>query len=133
MAYQGYLIKVGDYKIPYEYMNGETYLANRNVQDVDSYRDSNGKLHRETLTHVPCSIEFETPPLHREDLATLLKSIQANYSHSMERKAEVTAFIPEKDDYVMQDMYMPDPKITIANIENGDLWYKPVKLEFIGY
>lgn len=114
-------------------MNGETYIANRNVQDLDSYRDSNGKLHRETLTHVPCSIEFETPLLPREDLATLLKKIQANYSHSMERKAEVTAFIPEKDDYITQDMYMPDPKITIANIWNGDLWYKPVKLEFIGY
>lgn len=134
MAYQQYLIKVGEYKIPYKYIESGTYKANKNVQDSDSYRDGNGKLHREALSHIPCKAEFETPPnLTSEEFAELMKNIKENYTNSLEKKAIVTAFIPEDDDYITQAMYMPDITPKIKAELNGKLLYDSIRLAFIGY
>ncbi len=134
MGFQGYFVKVGDYEIPLAYMNSGTYQAYRSVLDLDTYTDADGVLHRETLAHVPCKAEFETPPMMTgSDFATLMDNISSNYINELERKANVTVFIPEKNDYITQEMYMPDITSTIANIINNELRYNPIRLAFIGY
>ncbi len=134
MAYQGYLIKVGEYKIPYEFINAETYKAHKSIQDVDSYRDANGKLHRQALAHVPCKVEFETPPnLTSLEFTSLMEKIKENYIIAGERKAVVTSFIPEENDYMIQEMYMPDITPTIKSLLNDEIYYSPIRLAFIGY
>ena len=81
MAYNGYLIKVGDYKIPHSYISAESYSAYRNIQDLDSYRDGNGKLHRTALSHVPNKVEFETRNmLTNKQFTDLMSNIQKNYN-----------------------------------------------------
>ena len=83
MAYNGFLIKVGDYIIPFKYMKADSYTAYRSIQDLDSYRDANGQLHRTALSHVPNKVEFETPPmLTDKSFADLMSSIQKNYINS---------------------------------------------------
>ena len=134
MAYQDYLVKVGNYKIPDKFINSETYTGSKNVQDLDSYRDADGKLHRQALSHISCKGEFETPPnLKSSEFAELMKNIQENYTIPLERKANVTIFIPEDDDYITQDMYMPDITPKIKSRINGELLYDSVRLAFIGY
>lgn len=133
MSYQGYLVKVGNYKIPNDFISAETYVAYKSVQDLDSYRDANGHLHREALSHVPCKAEFETPSLTASEFAKTMQGIKSNFTNSLEKKASVTIFIPEDNDYITQDMYMPDINVTIDSVLNGDLLYKPVRLAFIGY
>lgn len=51
MAYAGFLIRVGSYKIPHSWIRAETYTVTKTGQDLDSYRDANGLLHRNALTH----------------------------------------------------------------------------------
>lgn len=134
MAYLGYLIKVGNYTIPFKYMKADSYSAYRSVQDLDSYRDANGILHRTALTHVPNKVEFETPAmLTDKSFSELMKNIQNNYLNSNERKLLVSMYIPEIDGYVEQEMYMPDitPKIFKAN--SKEVKYSPIRLAFIGY
>lgn len=133
MAYQGYLVKVGNYVIPKNFINAKTYVGNRNVQDIDSYRDASGKLHREAVAHVPCKAEFETQKMTSSEFAGVMGNIKGNFTNSLERKASVTVFIPEEDGYITQDMYMPDIKPTIDSEINGELLYEPVRLAFIGY
>lgn len=134
MSYQNYLIKVGNYTIPLKYINTNTYVANRTVQDLDSYRDANGVLHRTTLAHVPNKIEFETPPmLTNAEFSELMKSISENYVTNSERKVNVTAYIPETDSYETQQMYMPDIKPTIYMVLNNEIRYRSIRLAFIGY
>ena len=134
MGYQGYLVKVGEYTIPYKFINSETYIGNRNIQDLDSHRDANGELHRNALSHVPCKVDFKTPPnITSAEFAELMSNIQANYINKLERKANVTAFIPEINDYITQNMYMPDITPTIIGELNGELLYSPIRLAFIGY
>lgn len=134
MAYLGYLIKVGNYVIPFKYMKAESYFAYRSVQDLDSYRDANGILHRTALDHVPNKVEFETPAmLTDKSFSELMGNIQSNYLNENERKLLVNMYIPETDSYVEQEMYMPDitPKIFKANKDG--IKYSPIRLAFIGY
>ena len=136
MAYSEFLIKVGDYIIPAnKYIKSDSYSVYRNIQDLDSYRDANGFLHRNVLSHVANKVEFETPAmLTNIEFASLMKNIQRNYISSLEeRKALVTLYIPEIDDYVTQEMYMSDVKPTIYGTYGGIVRYNAVRIAFIGY
>lgn len=136
MAFQGYLVKVGNYVIPYKYIKFNSYSVFMSITDLDSYRDSNGILHRTALEHKPNKAEFETPAmLTNDEFADLMSNIRANYTLASERRAVVELYIPELDDYVSQDMYMPDikPSIYRYNKDIGKLQYNSIRLAFIGY
>lgn len=135
MAFGGYLLKVGNYEIDgTNYIQEKSYKATRNIQDLESYRDANGVLHRNALEHVPLKIEINTREnLTNEELGTFLGNIRSQFTITAERKCVVTAFIPELNDYVTQEMYMPDPDITIKIIKDGVVKYDSVRLAWIGY
>lgn len=113
------------------YIDMETYKASMKVQDMDSYRDANGELHRNALTHIPLQVEFETRQITSEEYASIIGAIP--WSNRLERKFTLTAFIPEYNDYTSQSVYMPDPEVEIVRIDGDKLIYKPVKFKFVGY
>ncbi|MEE1071557.1 MAG: DUF6711 family protein [Cellulosilyticum sp.] len=134
MAYSGFLIKVGDYTIPFKFMKAESYQVTRNVQDLDSYRDANGKLHRTALEHIVHKVEFETPAmLTNTEVSEFMSNIRRNYTVPVERKALVTLYVPEFDTYETQEMYMPDIPFQIYGTYNNKLTFKPFRVAFIGY
>lgn len=134
MAYNGFLIKVGDYTIPFKYMKAESYTAYRSIQDLDSYRDANGVLHRTALTHVPNKVEFETPAMLTDvTFSELMSNIQANFINADERRASVTMYVPETNEYVTQDMYMPDITPKMYHADSKKIQYDSIRLAFIGY
>lgn len=134
MAYQGYLIRVGSYTIPLSLIRAETYTVFMSITDLDSYVDANGLLHRNALDHVANKVEFETVPLlDNTQFADLMNNLYANMTIQKERKASVTLYIPEKDAYVTQDMYMPDIKPTLYYADDSKIQYNQVRLAFIGY
>ena len=133
MAYSGFLIRAGNYTIPVKFIQLKSYRVTRNVMDLDSYRDANGVLHRTALEHVPVKVEFNTPYLTGEQMQELLKKIADNYISSEERKVMITAYVSETDEYVIQDMYMPDLEFTIYSIKGATIIYEPLRIAFIGY
>lgn len=135
MSYAGYLVKVGDYEIPADkYIKVQSYKTTLSVQDLDSYRDANGVLHREALEHRVNKVEFETPAmLTNTQMAELFSNIKNNYTVPVERKFIGTFYVPEFDDYVSQEMYMSDPAFTIYAIMDGVIKYNPVRVAFIAY
>ena len=134
MAYAGYLIKVGTYTIPLSIIRAETYSPYKSVTDLDSYVDANGELHRNALGHIAYKIEFETIPLLTDvQFGSLMSNLYAQMSNQLERKAEVTAYIPEINDYITQDMYMPDIKPVLYYADGEKVQYNQIRLAFIGY
>jgi len=138
MAYAGYLIKVGpsnnQYELPLSLFRAETYSVFKSVTDLDSYVDGTGALHRNALDHIANKIEFETIPLlTNTQFATLMSNIQSRMINQLERKISVTAYIPESDSYVTQDMYMPDIKPTLYYADSTKIEYNQIRLAFIGY
>lgn len=134
MAYAGYLIKVGTYTIPLSIIRAETYSPYKSVTDLDSYVDANGELHRNALDHIAYKIEFETIPLLTDvQFGDLMSNLYAQMSNQLERKASVTAYIPEINDYITQDMYMPDIKPVLYYADGEKVQYNQIRLAFIGY
>lgn len=134
LSYEGYLIKVGTYEIPHSYISASSYKAYLNSQDLDSYRDGDGVLHRNTLSHKPNKIEFNTKNMLTDtEFAKLMSNIRENYINDLERKASVKVYIPELDRYETQDMYLADfqPEIYSATAEK--IQYKEIRFAFIGY
>ena len=136
MGFSGYLLKVGNYEIDgYKYINYADYNVTWNSQDLDSYRDANGVLHRNALSHRVAKVEFELREgLTNDEVATFMGNISSNYTNAVERKASVKVFVPELNDYVTQDMYMSDPQFKIRRIDkNNVIRYEKTRIAFIGY
>ena len=136
MAFAVYLLRVGSYEIDgTKFINWSKYNVTRNIQDLDSYRDASGVLHRNALDHVPLKVEFETREnLTNADMAEFFGNINSNLD-AKERKATVTVYVPELDAYETQEMYMADPQFKIRRIEpkTNVIHYESVRVAFIGY
>lgn len=131
--YSGFLLKIGNEIFNMKYIKEKTYKGYVSVQDLDSYRDANGLLHRETLSHVPIKCEFETIPLNNEQYEQIMDMIRRNYINELERKVTITAFILEYNGYVTQDAYMAEPQPQIQTIKDNKIQYAPLRIAFIGY
>lgn len=134
MAYNGYLIKVGDYIIPSnKFIRADSYSAYVNMQDIDPYTDANGYLHRNAVELKALKVEFETPAmLTNTMLSEFLSNIRANYISEKERKVLITAYIPEYDDYITQTGYLADFTPQIYGNYGGVIHYNPIRLAFVG-
>ena len=131
--YSGFLLKIGNEIFNMKYIKEKTYKGYASVQDLDSYRDANGVLHREALSHVPIKCEFETIPLDNEQYGQIMDMIRRNYINELERKVSITAFILEYNGYVTQDAYMAEPQPHIQTIKDNNIQYAPLRIAFIGY
>ena len=132
MAFNGqWLIKVGNYPIPLDYMAYGTYKsAPAQRQDNDSYVDADGYLHRNPMPHMRSKLEFETPPMYERDYRALMDGIIANYIVAIERKVHLTYYNEEYDRYDEGDFYLPG---TIeVNMLNKEIYDKN-RIGFIEY
>lgn len=109
MAYQGYMLKVGSYTIPLDYIRLESYkIAPDQRQEFDSYVDGNGFLQRPNVVqHTRTKIEFETPYLDARKMRALLAGIWNNLTNTLKLECTVTYYDPETDTYKPGTFYMP--------------------------
>lgn len=140
MAFQGYLIKVGEsgsqVEIPLRYMRYETYKVTPNQRmEWSAERDIKGVLHRETVPNMPPKIEFNTPLMTNADINWLNNTLQSAFTIPAERKLTVEYYDPETDSYKTAACYMPDVNYQIRNVDtvNNVINYNELRFAFIGY
>lgn len=134
MAYEGYLIKIGDYAIPAnKYIKADSYSPYVNMQDLDPWTDANGYLHRNAVELKVLKVEFETPAMLTDtEFEELMANIRANYINAAARECVVTAYVPELGEYVTQRCYLADFQPQIYTAHSGVLRYNAVRFAFIG-
>lgn len=133
MAYNGYLLKIGSYVVPSKFIKAESYSPYVNMQDVDPWTDADGLVHRNAVELKALKVEFDTPPMiTRTQLNELLNGIRNNYISAKERTVNVTAYIPEYDDYVTQKAYLADFTPVIYGIFDGVIKYNSIRFAIIG-
>ena len=133
MAYDGYLLKIGEYVVPPKYIKAETYSPYVNMQDIDPWTDANGYVHRNAIELKALKVEFETPPMMTgAELSAFLTKIKNNYISEKERTFNVTAYIPEYDSYLTQKAYLADFTPVIYGIFNNVIYYNPIRLAIVG-
>lgn len=133
MAYSGFLLKLNGIIIPHKYMAYDTYKVTVNTQDLDSYQDANGYMHRDVLEHSQIKIEWNFPFATNIFLQELLGIFRSIWGESPERKTECTVYVPEWDKYYTGTFYMPDPTFQVYSIKGGEITYRPVRFALIEY
>ena len=138
MAYQGYLLKIKgttDYEFPLEWITFESFKPIRGIQDLDSYRDGNGVLHRNALNTKVVKVEFQLREnIKASEYDVIMKAISDRYTKAAERKLQIDVYLPETGVYTGAiDVYMPDPEVVIKRADKNDLVYKSIRMAFIGY
>lgn len=137
MAFMGYLIKVGNKEIPTKYIAESSYYATpRQRQDLDSYRDNIGRLHRDVVEHQPSKVEFKTMDGLTEVEITSIWSIFSDESTNWnEMKADVEFYDPLTGEYQTEPMYLKNPKVQIEeiDIETNTVYYKSIQFSLTGY
>ena len=130
--YQGYLVKVGNFIIPMRFMIEKSYNAKVNTLDQDAYNDADGVLQRNVIQQIP-KVSFKTLPWTNVDAGFLMSNCRQNFSNQKERKATVSVWVPEYDDYVTQEMYMSDPEFVIGHIDGNTIHYESTQFTFTAY
>lgn len=133
MSYNGFLLRVGNNEIPLKYFSLDSYKILRSTSDFDSYRDANGVLHRNALSHKVMKIEFSTPYMYGDDLDVLMNLIRSQYINQDEKKVIITAYDKESNSYVSATCYVPDITFQIAQNSPRGLLYAPTRIAFIEY
>ena len=133
MAFNGYLIKVGTYTVPLSFMRYESYNITHSTLDLDSYRNANGVLSRNALAHKVDKIEFNVPMMTMKEFQNVWANVVSHYSNATEKKINVNYYVPEIDDYVTADMYVPDIPFSIRNIDGNTINLNETRIAFIGY
>ena len=134
MAYSTYLLKIGDFVFPRNLIKADSYSVYKSVTDLDSYVDADGVLHRNALSHYGYKCEFDTvPQMTNTQFASLMSSIYGQFTNTTERKAIVSMYIPEIDDYVSVDAYMPDIKPQMYYADDNIIKYDSIRFAFISY
>lgn len=134
MAYSGYLIKFGSTILPWDYISAASYKATPSQRlDLDSFRDSDGILHRTVLDHTASKVEWETPYLTNVQVQTMLNIFTAAMTITAERKVTVTYYNMESDSYETGTFYMPDIEFTIHSASSTELVYEPIRIAIIEY
>ena len=139
MAFSGFILQINGsgsnlYQFPMEYIQWESYKAVIGSQDLDSYRDANGVLHRNALkTRVP-KVEFQLREgVKSGEFETIMTNLQNRYQNGIEKKVNVTAYFPEIADYITFDSYIPDIETVIKKVDRTQMIYKSIRFAFIGY
>lgn len=134
MAFNNYLIKIGNNDTFFnKFIVASSYKISKKVIDIDSYRDANGVLHRNAMSHLSYTIEFEIKPLDNKRMQEFLSAIRSKFIIPLERKVNIEFYLPEDDEYTSSDFYMPDPELNIERIESGSVYYTKTTIKFIGY
>ena len=133
MAYNNYLLKIGNYTVPAKYIRAKTYSAYLNMQDVDPWTDADGYVHRNAIELKAIKIEFETiPMLTNYELEEFLSNVRSNYISADERTFNVTAYIPETDSYVIQKAYLADFTPVMYGTYGNVVRYEAIRFAIIG-
>ena len=134
-GYAGYLIKIGNYTIPLGLIRADSYSPYVNMQDYEPWTDAKGYLHRDAVELKALKVEFETKAmLNNVQFGELMSNIRAQFIQGKEkgRECDITAYIPEYDNYVTQRGYMADFKPQVYLASATEVKYDPCRLAFIG-
>lgn len=117
------LIRAGSYKI------------NPNSrQDLDSYRDANGVLHRTALSHTATVIEFDVKTLRESEMRPLMNAITGSYINFNERDAQCTYFDPETGSTKTGHFYIDSNlRFSLYALWDGEPVYNETHFKFVEY
>lgn len=121
--------------IPNKFISLSSYVSTpHQIQDLDSYQDSNGVLHRNALEHTRSKLEWNTPPMTERELKQLQDLLESGIITKKERKLMLSHYCFDTHSYEGGTFYMPDITFTpLLIMPSGEVLLDKVRLAFIEY
>lgn len=134
MAFEGYLLKFGNHKLPHKYIQLSSYDTTPNQRtELSATRDNNNYLHRVTSPNHKTTIRFTTLPLNLAEKSEIQEVMKKGLLNETERKYTVTYWNDETNTYKTGEFYMPDVNYQIRKIDGNSIDYNPISFELIEY
>lgn len=133
MAYSGTLITLGGTKFPSKWIFADSYSVTPHVLDLDSTRNTKGKLQRNVLDHKSVTVTFQTVPMKLSEYEEMWAFIRGKYTDAKEKKLRLGYYDFETGSIKTTDAYIPDVSHNPYWIKNSEGTMNGTTLEFIGY
>lgn len=136
--FDGYLLKIKSgntyVNFPNKYIQIDSWVYTQNSQDLDSYRDGNGLLHRTPLDD-KVKVEWNSPFMEIDNFRAMISLFTNNYVDKAERKLNVKYYDIWTDSYLEGVVYMPDASIQFYRIipNSNRIQVRPVRFVIIEY
>jgi len=130
--FEGYYLKLGNDIIPAEFIKHDSYQGILNTVDVDSYRNANADLVKNTV-NTKVKAEFETPYLYMAKKNELMTLIRSHYINPLDRSLMLTTYVDELDDYRTCKVYLVDPQFKVQQNSPYGVIYQPTRIAFVEF
>lgn len=132
MAYEGYLIKIGNWQVPWNYIQGDTYDVSPNRTKVKEFTDYNGDRHVVYSKNLYTVVQFETPKnfkLTNDDIAAIREALE------LARDVETYTYLvhyynPRTGAVEMMNCTLDDLTYTVYSANERNIFYAPMRFTF---
>lgn len=116
-------------------IKAETYKITPNArQDLDSYRDTNGLLHRNALAHTATIVEFDTVPMWDSKFSSMMSAITSSYTNPNERDGTATYFDEESQTSKTGHFYLDSNfQVSVLQQWGSKTLYDSCHFKFVEY
>lgn len=139
MAYKGYVLKIGAWTVPNDYINPASYSVGVNEEEIDGWTGYDDTRHAVYSLHKQAVISFETP-----DKPFLLTDVEVGEIQAALAAAKhtggtglnpaaymLTFYDPKTNDYIGdKDFTLGEVTYPIEGIDEECVKYRPIKFTF---
>lgn len=116
-------------------IKADTYKITPNArQDLDSYRDTEGVLHRNALAHTATIVEFDTVPMWDSQFNSMMSAITSHYSSAVERKGTASYYDEENRTTKTGTFYLDSNfQVSVKQQWGNKVLYDSCHFKFVEY
>lgn len=137
MAYEGWLLKIGTWTLPFRYIQDETYKVSSNKDTLADWTDYDGNRHVVYSPGAQTEISFSTRDQFRlsdEDVAIISEALssakQAGFGANVDAYS-VKFYDPGTDTYVTTKKFTLEPvDYVIERVTADHVYYSPTTFTF---
>ena len=136
-SFEGWLLKFGSQVFPMQYLSFDNCDSTPDQRtEIDSYRDADNLLHRETSPNHKTKLEYNTlDDLTLEDKIVIQQVMKAGLLDAVQRKDRVTYWNDESNEYETGDFYVPDITFRQKRVDRAKktIIYGSIRIAMIEY
>lgn len=137
MAYEGWVISIGKWKIPNTYIQPETYkigLDKDLLKEWTDYRNKRHVVYAAGVSAGQTTLQFETFKITSKEMGEFHKYLEAA-KYSIEgvnnEVYRISYYNPQTDSYEIKSFTLESMQYTVWAINEREVIYSPVKFSFL--
>lgn len=137
MAYQGYLLKIGDWAVPNTYIQPETYQVGVNKErllkwtNYDNVDDAIYAVNRVASVNFETAKNFNLSDIDVGAIQDALADARVSTSRGTRDAYRLQFYDPNTDSYITDKLFTLEPlKYTVFKVGKSRVFYNPIAFEF---